>query len=142
MSNIIELKGSIIRRHSKMAAGYDLKSAQAMTIPGRGIAAIPTGVSLNMSQFPNMMAMLALRSSLAVKHGIMLANGVGIIDADYQGEIQVVLYNTLSVPTLIPEGVRIAQLVFLQIETPKIAWVSEFNTITERAEGGFGSSGV
>lgn len=80
------------------------------------------------------------RSGLALKHGICLANGVGLIDSDYRGELGVVLQNNGGEPFKIKDGMRIAQLVIVQYQQTRFEQDSLNNTI--RGQGGFGSTGV
>lgn len=81
------------------------------------------------------------RSGLGHKHGLVLGNGVGLIDSDYQGELKVSCYNRSSEIFTITPGLRIAQLVIMPIVTPIFKEVENFEK-TERGEGGFGSTGT
>ena len=122
------------------AAGCDLRffSAQPVTLaPGERTLA-PTGISIELPQ--GFAALLFARSGLAVKNGIALSNGVGVIDCDYRGEIKVGLINLSSESYTISPGDRIAQLVFIQ--SPQLAFLecSEISG-TDRDNGGFGSTG-
>ena len=85
-------------------------------------------------------AQLRPRSGLAAKHGIMLANGVATIDADYRGEIGVIVLNSSNESFVIEPGMRIAQMIVQQYETVEWDEVDELET-TERGEGGYGSTG-
>ena len=80
------------------------------------------------------------RSGLAMKHGICLANGVGLIDSDYRGEIGVVLQNNGGEPFKVKDGMRIAQLVIVQYQQTRFE--QNFLDDTIRGKGGFGSTGV
>lgn len=80
------------------------------------------------------------RSGLALKHGICLANGVGLIDSDYRGELGVVLQNNGGEPFKVKDGMRIAQLVIVQYQQTRFEQNSLDDTI--RSQGGFGSTGV
>lgn len=80
------------------------------------------------------------RSGLALKHGICLANGVGLIDSDYRGELGVVLQNNGGEPFKVKDGMRIAQLVIVQYQQTRFEQNSLNDTI--RGQGGFGSTGV
>jgi dUTP pyrophosphatase len=80
------------------------------------------------------------RSGLAFKHGIMLTNSPGLIDAGYRGELRVSLYNSGGEPFTVAVGERIAQLVIQRVEAPEFLAVDELED-TSRGEGGFGSSG-
>ena len=89
---------------------------------------------------PDTVGLVFARSGLAVKHGIGLSNGVGVIDSDYTGEIRVGLINQSAVPYALHPGERIAQLVVMPICRPELV---EADTLeeTERGAGGFGSTG-
>lgn len=80
------------------------------------------------------------RSGLALKHGICLANGVGLIDSDYRGELGVILQNNGGEPFKVKDGMRIAQLVIVQYQQTRFKQDSLDDTI--RGQGGFGSTGV
>ncbi len=81
------------------------------------------------------------RSGLALKHGIGMLNGPGTIDADYRGEIGIILFNFSSTPFVVRRGDRIAQLVFAKIEKARFVAVDAL-TATTRGAGGFGHTGV
>lgn len=123
------------------AAGMDL----AANIPapveiGPGARAlIPTGIAIELPG-PHLVALVFARSGLAVKHGLNLANGVGVIDADYIGEIRCAMYNAGDQPYVVHPGDRIAQLVFVPICRAVLTLVDEL-TPTARGAGGFGSTG-
>jgi dUTP pyrophosphatase len=123
------------------AAGYDLYSSDAyVIIPGHRVV-VSTGVSIELP--PGTYGRIAPRSGLAVKHGLDV--GAGVIDADYQGEIKVVLFNLdTRHPFIIKPGYRIAQLI---LENHTIAEVHEVpsentNLVSVRGEEGFGSTGI
>lgn len=123
------------------AAGLDLRAAIAEPLslaPGEW-KAIPTGLSIELPE--GYEAQVRPRSGLALRHGITLLNSPGTIDADYRGEIQVILINLGRESFTVEPGMRIAQLVvapFVRVE-----WVAvEILSSTERAEGGFGHTGL
>lgn len=101
---------------------------------------IKTGLALNMMD-PGLVAIVASRSGLSLKHGIRVAQGIGVIDADYHGEIGVILANDSNEPYQIEPGERIAQLMFQPVVQVQLDIVDNFSTQTERGEGGFGSTG-
>ncbi len=101
---------------------------------------MPTGLALNMMD-PGLVAIVASRSGLSLKHGIRVAQGIGVIDADYHGEIKVLLTNDSDTPYDIQPGERIAQLLFQPVVQVGLHRVETFDTATERGEGGFGSTG-
>ena len=89
----------------------------------------------------NYCAKVLPRSGLGHKHGIILGNGTGLIDADYQGPLMLSLWNRSAQPFTISPGDRIAQLIFVPIARPSLQVVHAFDE-TERGSGGFGSTGV
>lgn len=128
-------------RASEGAAGYDLRACidAPYTLKRGEIFPVPTGISIELPG-PNYVAMLCARSGLAIKHGITLANSVGIIDSDYRGEIKVGLINLGPQDFEIVPGERVCQMLILPVELPDVEVVSELSD-TERGEGGFGSTG-
>lgn len=124
------------------SAGLDLRACikEPIAIEPGGRCLIGTGLSINMKD-PSLVAIIASRSGLSLKHGIRVAQGVGIIDSDYHGEIGVILANDGSVPYIVRPGDRIAQLLFQPVVQVDFAYVAEFANVTTRGEGGFGSTG-
>lgn len=102
---------------------------------------IPTGMAINMMD-PSLVAIVASRSGLSLKHGIRVAQGIGVIDADYHGEVRVILTNDGEQPYHIEPGERIAQLMFQPVVQVQLDYVDQFSTQTGRGEGGFGSTGT
>jgi dUTP pyrophosphatase len=125
-----------------MAAGYDLRFARpdAALYPGEKMR-VGVGFCLDMTPNPQMCAVVIPRSGLGVR-GLVLDNTLGLIDADYQGEIVVTLVNTSEDPFVLKGGDRIAQTVFLPVLTPEFEVVGDFAATTERGAAGFGSTGV
>ena len=126
------------------SAAVDLRAAldegQTVTIlPGERYL-FPTGISIAPER-EDVVAIVAARSGLGVKHGIVPANGIGVIDSDYRGEVHVCLRNGGSEPFTVARGDRIAQLIFLPILTADFEVVEELEQ-TDRGAGGFGSTGV
>ncbi|WP_345798156.1 dUTP diphosphatase [Castellaniella sp. MT123] len=101
---------------------------------------VPTGLAINMMD-PGLVAIVASRSGLSLKHGIRVAQGIGVIDADYHGEIKVLLTNDSDQAYDIQPGERIAQLLFQPVIQVGLHLVDNFETETERGAGGFGSTG-
>jgi dUTP pyrophosphatase len=127
---------------SALAAGLDLiaavpADAPLILAPGAR-ALIPTGIAIALPAGTE--AQVRPRSGLAVKHGLTVLNAPGTIDADYRGEVQVLLVNLGSEAVAIPRGMRIAQLVFATVARAQMREV-EFLSKTERGSGGFGSTG-
>jgi len=123
------------------AAGMDLRAAieeQVSVAPG-DYQAIPTGICIALPQ--GFEAQIRPRSGLALKHGITLLNTPGTIDADYRGEILVLLINFGKEPFVVKRGDRIAQMVIGKIYQGLIQ-VVELLDETERNDGGFGHTGV
>lgn len=124
---------------SALAAGYDLYSSEASVVPARGQAMVATDISVIVPV--GTYGRVAPRSGLAVKHGI--STGAGVIDADYRGEVKVVLFNHGEKDFAIEKGDRIAQLVLEQIINADIVEIEEKELDeTERGAGGFGSTGT
>lgn len=101
---------------------------------------VKTGIAVNM-QDPGLVAIVASRSGLSLKHGVRVAQGIGVIDADYHGEIGVILANDGEEPYVIQPGERIAQLMFQPVVQVSLQLVDQFSSATERGTGGFGSTG-
>jgi dUTP pyrophosphatase len=124
-----------------MSAGLDLRAcidAPLRLEPGDS-ALIPTGLALYLRD-PGLVGLIAPRSGLGHRHGIVLGNLVGIIDADYQGPLMVSCWNRAREPYTVQPGERIAQLLVLRLERVALRPVESF-TPSERGEGGFGHSG-
>ena len=123
-----------------LSAGMDLRAAmeQSVTLAPLERALVPTGLYVELPEGYEMQ--IRPRSGLAAKHGITVLNSPGTIDADYRGEIKVILVNLSNEPFVINPGERIAQLVVAKYE--KVEWDEvEVLDETERGEGGFGSTG-
>jgi dUTP pyrophosphatase len=124
------------------SAAMDLRAciAQPVTIEPKKRLLVNTGLAINMMD-PGLAAIVASRSGLSLKHGIRVAQGIGLIDADYHGEIGVILANDGEEPYVVQPGDRIAQLIFQPVVQVSLNFVEEFSTETERGAGGFGSTG-
>ncbi len=124
------------------AAGMDLRACieKPAVIACGGTVQIGTGIAISILD-SSQMALLAPRSGLGTKHGIVLANSLGIIDADYQNELKVSLYNRGQKEYEISPGERVCQLVIMPITRAVLHVVEEFSTQTPRGGGGFGSTG-
>lgn len=120
------------------AAAVDLVCPVDVVLEGLYSTAVPTGISIEIPD--THFAVIAVRSGLAGK-GIMLTNGIGVIDSDYRGELIVLLYNIDDWDKEIQAGSRIAQLFFLQ-KTPFSFSVKNELSTTQRGSGGFGSTGL
>jgi dUTP diphosphatase len=128
---------------SALAAGLDLLAAvpadAPVEIPPGGRAVIPTGVAIALP--PGSEGQIRPRSGLAARHGVTVLNTPGTIDADYRGELQVILVNIGSNLFVVSRGMRIAQLVIAPIQHAKLVESNSLD-VTERAAGGLGSTGL
>ncbi|MDI3256347.1 MAG: dUTP diphosphatase [Kyrpidia sp.] len=123
------------------SAGLDLAAAIPAPVdirPGE-VVLIPTGVAVELPG-PAFVGMVFARSGLSTREQLALANGVGVIDSDYRGEIQVPMYNFGAERRRIDPGQRIAQLVITPVCQVDVVYVPEL-TESERGEAGFGSTG-
>jgi len=122
------------------SAGVDLRAKIANPITLGSLERVIIGTGLKMALPEGYEAQVRPRSGLAAKHGISVLNAPGTIDADYRGEIGVILVNLSNKPFTVQPGERIAQLVIAKYE--QAAWkLQETLDITERGSGGFGSTG-
>ncbi len=123
------------------SAGVDLYAAvERETVLEAGKwSQIPTGIAVEIP--PGHEGQVRPRSGLSLKHGIGMLNGPGTIDADYRGEIGIILFNFSDQSFTIRRGDRIAQLVFARIEKARLEKVDRLSE-TARGEGGFGHTGV
>ncbi|MCU6795387.1 dUTP diphosphatase [Paenibacillus sp. WQ 127069] len=129
------------QKMSLSASGFDLYAAVTSPVeigPGQRIL-IPTGLTLAMP--PELEAQIRPRSGLALKHGITCLNSPGTIDADYRGEVKVLLINHGSETFIIQRNERIAQMVFQIVPSVQLIEV-DMLTDTERGTGGFGHTGT
>jgi dUTP pyrophosphatase len=128
------------RYMSAHAAGLDLHAAndEPITIAPGEIKLIPTGLFVEIP--PGYEGQVRARSGLALRHGLMLPNAPGTIDADYRGELQVILGNCGRQPYTIERGTRFAQLVISQVEHVEVVEVEQLADST-RGTGGFGHTG-
>jgi len=128
--------------HSALAAGIDLAAAVPADAPltlapgARGL--VPTGIVIALPT--GFEAQVRPRSGLAARHGLTVLNAPGTIDADYRGEIQVLLINLGGEPVAVTRGMRIAQLIIAPVIRAELREVSRLDD-TARAGGGFGSTG-
>ena len=123
------------------ASAMDLVAAisEDVIIPSGEIRMIPTGIAIELPH--NTEAQVRSRSGLAIKSGIAVVNGIGTIDEDYRGEICVGLINHSKVDFKISRGDRIAQMAIMEVLKPTIVVADDLSD-TDRAAGGFGSTGV
>jgi len=128
---------------SALAAGLDLLAAVAADAPVEiapgSRALIPTGVAIALP--PGHEGQVRPRSGLAIRHGITVLNSPGTVDADYRGELQVILVNLGTETFIVRRGMRIAQIVVVPVQRARLVETKNLDA-TERATGGFGSTGT
>jgi dUTP pyrophosphatase len=124
------------------SAALDLRACIAApeVIPPKGQLLVKTGLAINMTD-PGLVAIVASRSGLSLKHQVHVAQGIGVVDSDYHGEIGVILANSGAQPYVVQPGDRIAQLMFQPVVQVALSFVKNFSTTTDRGDGGFGSTG-
>ncbi len=124
------------------SAGLDLRAAldAPLTLQPGDAALVPSGLAIHIAD-PGLCAVLLPRSGLGHKHGIVLGNGTGLIDADYQGPLMISTWNRGTAAYTIEPGDRIAQLVLLPIVRATLQVVDTFDE-SVRGTGGFGHTGV
>ena len=124
------------------SAGMDLRAAleAPLTLASGDTALVPSGISIHLAD-PHLCAVILPRSGLGHRHGIVLGNGTGLIDADYQGPLLISVWNRSAEAFTIQPGDRIAQLVVLPITRVSLQVVDTFAD-SARGEGGFGHTGV
>ncbi|NMC57337.1 MAG: dUTP diphosphatase [Eubacteriaceae bacterium] len=121
------------------AAGMDIFANEDMLLENCKVSLVGTGLYIELPK--GYEAQIRCRSGLALKHGVMLVNGIGTIDADYRGEIKIIMTTISNTPYQIKKGDRIAQMVICKLTQAQLSQVAELD-VTQRNEGGFGSSGV
>lgn len=137
----LDERAVVPQRATEGSAGADLYACidePVLINPGE-IKIIKTGIAIEIPD-KNYAAFVYARSGLGIKHGICLANGVGVIDSDYRGEICVGLCNISQNPYTVEMGERVAQMVIMPVDGAEYEEVSDINS-TERGQGGFGSTG-
>jgi len=129
--------------HSALAAGLDLLAAVPADAPVElapgARAMIPTGVAIALPRGTE--GQIRPRSGLAARHGVTVLNSPGTIDADYRGELQVILVNHGAEPFVVRRGMRVAQLVAAPVQRAKLVEASDLDA-TARARDGLGSTGI
>ena len=124
------------------SAGLDLRAAldDALTLQPGDAALVPSGLAIHIAD-PGLCALVLPRSGLGHRHGIVMGNGTGLIDADYQGPLLISTWNRGSEAFTIAPGDRIAQLLLLPIQRASLQVVDTFEQ-SSRGAGGFGHTGV
>jgi dUTP pyrophosphatase len=122
------------------AAGFDLAASDTMMVPPSSVALVPTGLVIQAP--PGHFLGIFARSSTPLKRGLMVANGVGVVDRDYCGpadEIRIQVLNFTGEPVQIRKGDRLAQGLFLPVT--QVTWEESDGDLRERSRGGFGATG-
>jgi dUTP pyrophosphatase len=134
-------KGELPRYETLHASGMDVRAAleHPMTIAPLSRAMIPTGISMEIP--PGYEVQVRPRSGLAAKQGVSVLNTPGTVDADYRGEVKIIVINLGDQPVEVRDQDRIAQFVLCPVVQAELEVVSELGS-TERGAGGFGSTGV
>jgi dUTP pyrophosphatase len=127
------------RYETEGAAAFDLAAAADTSVPPRGVALVPTGLVVEVPH--GMFLGIFARSSTPIKRGLMVANGVGVVDSDYCGpedEIKVAVMNFTDDTVIVRQGDRLAQGIVLA--APRVTW-EEVDELGARSRGGFGATG-
>lgn len=124
------------------SAGLDLRACldEPLTLAPNAWQLVPTGMAIHLKD-PGYAALILPRSGLGHKHGIVLGNLVGLIDSDYQGQLMVSAWNRSDVPFTLQPMERLAQLVIVPVVQAQFNVVNAFADVSERGEGGYGSTG-
>lgn len=137
-----ELYTGVLQPATRLSAGLDLRAcldaSEIRIAPGERFC-VPTGISVQ-PECPGLAGFLYSRSGLGAREGLTVAQGVGLIDPDYTGEILVMLLNTSGEERVLRHGERMAQLVFQPVVRPDWEVVERLDA-TERGSGGFGHTG-
>lgn len=136
-------KFPIPHRATDGSAGIDLRACidKPVTIKAGESQLIGTGLAIYI-QDPDYVGLIMPRSGLGHKHGIVLGNLTGVIDADYQGELMVSIWNRSQVDYVLQPGEKMAQYLVVPIVRPMFEMVEAFSETSIRGEGGFGSTGT
>ena len=124
------------------AAAIDLRACIKEEIgiqPGETVL-VGSGIAVNIKD-PNVVGLIVPRSGLGIKKGIILANTIGVIDSDYQGEIKIGLFNRSQKKYTVKPAERICQMLFMPVIRATLKLVQEFSNATYRGNGGFGHTG-
>ena len=124
------------------SAAMDLRAclSEPLTVPAGETVMIPSGIAISIHDTA-LVALLVPRSGLGIKHGIVLANTVGVIDSDYQGEIGIGIHNRGKTAYTVEPGERICQMMFVPVTQATLCLVEEFSMDSARGAGGFGHTG-
>lgn len=140
--------GGLPQKATEGSSAFDVVACidKAFTLAPGATEVVSSGFAIHINN-PKIGAFLFPRSGMATKKGIILANTVGVIDSDYQGEVKVALFNRSPInqeggEVEINPGDRIAQIVFMPVSPANLVLVEDFELVTARGEGGFGSTGT
>lgn len=124
------------------SAAMDLRAClpEPLTVQPGETVLIPSGIAISIHD-PGLVALLVPRSGLGIKHGIVLANTIGVIDSDYQGEIGIGIYNRGTTAYTVEPGERVCQMMFVPVTQAALVVVEEFSVDSARGAGGFGHTG-
>lgn len=124
------------------SAAMDLRACldAPLTIQPGETVLIPSGIAISIHD-RSLVALLVPRSGLGIKHGIVLANTIGVIDSDYQGEIGIGILNRGAAAYTVEPGERICQMLFVPVAQAELCVVEEFSRYSSRGAGGFGHTG-
>jgi len=136
----LNLKALLPAYQTEHAAAMDVHACldEAMTLQPLERAMVPTGLAFEIPEGYEMQ--VRARSGLSIKHGLTMVNGVGTIDADYRGELHILMINLGQEPFVIEPDMRVAQLLVTRYEKVTLQ-LTETLSETDRGEGGFGSTG-
>ena len=142
LSELINAKIQLPSYATDGSAGIDLRACieESSTVKPNQTVLIPSGIAINIHD-PGLMAVIAPRSGLGIKHGIVLGNSVGVVDSDYLGQIQIGIWNRNTEPFVINPGDRICQMMFVPVVQVTLEIVDNFSCETQRGTGGFGHTG-
>jgi len=135
----LDPKAVIPEYQSASASGFDFHCLEHVTIRKDEVVLVRTGLAAEIPE--GFEIQVRARSGLAAKMGVFLVNGVGTIDADYRGEIKIILSTCLSEPVVLKPGDRIAQGVLARVDRALIVEADALS-LTDRGDGGFGSTGL
>lgn len=140
----ISTHAQLPRRATSGSFGYDLATVRPKRIAPRETTILPCGFKLahdlSHDEAGGMAMLVFPRSSLPLKHGLILPNAPGLIDADYSEEIGIIVHNLRDAEVQLDAGTRIAQVVFVRVEFPTVTMGEDHDA--SRARGGFGSTGA
>jgi dUTP pyrophosphatase len=124
------------------SAAMDLRAclSEPLTVQPGETVLIPSGIAISIHD-SSLVALLVPRSGLGIKHGIVLANTVGVIDSDYQGEIGIGIHNRGKAAYTVEPGERVCQMMFVPVTQVVLGVVEDFSRDSARGAGGFGHTG-